>query len=422
MKKSLIPLIIGLNVFALNALSQEANYDESKIPAYTLPDPLLSETGMPIRDSALWKYKRRPEILELFRKEVYGRLPEETVSASYTVQSLDENALGGKAIRKEVTITLSRNGVSVPLELLIFLPKNAAKPVPAFVGLNFSGNHTVSNDPAVPVTGSWVRNNTKSGIADHKAREENRGMSVSRWQIERVIGRGYALATMYYGDIDPDYDDGFKNGIHQLFADKNITAESWGSIASWAWGLSRIMDYFETDTDIDHGKVALMGHSRLGKTSLWGGAEDQRFAIVISNDSGCGGAALSRRAIGETVWKINSSFPHWFCDNFLRYNNNENEIPVDQHMLISLMAPRPVYVASAEEDSWADPKGEFLSAYYASPVYHLFALKGIDTEKMPAVKNPIMNHIGYHIRPGKHNVTEYDWDCYLDFADMHYGK
>lgn len=394
-------------------------YDEAKVPDYTLPDPLVFEDGTLVTDAEDWTSHRRPEILALFEHHVYGRAPDRPSGMIVEVSDPVKDTLNGLATRKEIAVRFTANPEDPTMHILVYLPNRDERPAPLFLGLNFWGNHTIHSDPEIPLSTAWMRNNPELGIVDHRATEDSRGTASSRWPVEMILRRGYGLATIYCGDIDPDFDDGFENGVHGLFPRDDSAGDAWATISAWAWGLCRALDAFEEDSAIDTSRVAVMGHSRLGKTALWAGAADPRFALVISNNSGCGGAALSRRRFGETVERINTTFPHWFCSNFSLYNNREEALPVDQHELIALIAPRPVYVASAEEDLWADPRGEFLSAAAAGPVYELLGKKSLPAETMPDVNQPVWSTVGYHIRTGGHDVTPFDWAQYLAFADTH---
>jgi len=372
-----------------------------------------------VTTAEMWQNERRSEIRRLFEEHVFGRLPDISVQPR-VVNHGHTTTADGLAIRDQQTIYFTASDDGPSIDVLIYTPVNTNKPVPAFLGLNFSGNHTIDPDPSIRLPTSWMRNDEKLNLTENRALESSRGMKSSRWDVKQIVERGYGLVTAYYGDIDPDFDDGFQNGIHQLERqDKPRADDSGGSISAWAWGLSRILDTLQDHERIDGERVAVIGHSRLGKTSLWAGATDERFRLVISNDSGCGGAALSRRRFGETVARINTVFPHWFCLGHRNYDNNEDDLPVDHHQLIALIAPRAVYVASAEEDRWADPRGEMLSVYHAGPVYRLLGKQGLETADLPKINAPIMHDVAYHIRSGKHDVTSFDWTQYLNFADRH---
>jgi hypothetical protein len=394
------------------------NYDESKVPQYTLPDLLTLANGRKVRDAKTWNEKRRPEILKLLESQMFGRSAPRPEKISFELTSIDRQALGGKAFRKEIAI----NTAGKAIHLLLYLPAAAKRPVPVFVGLNFTGNHAIHTDPGITLPTVWAPDPQTKIYTARPAAPQSRGSAASRWPVEMILARGYGLGTVYYGDIEPDFAGGLPHGIRPFFfkpGQKDPAPDDWGAIGAWAWGLSRVADYLETDKEIDPKRIALMGHSRLGKTALWAGALDTRFALVVSNDSGEGGAAISRRRFGETVENLNSRFPHWFCANYRQYNGREDAMPFDSHFLIAVIAPRPVYIASAQEDLWADPRGEFLGAAAASPVYELLGRKGIGTSGMPGIHEPVGDAVRYHVRAGKHDVTSYDWEQYLNFADRH---
>ena len=412
----ILTIVFSLNINAIYSQKKDTNYDESQVPHYSLPSILTSQSGNVINNISDWEEFRRPEILNSFISHVYGKVPGEidTMLVDVTEQG---KYLNGTADRIQVTLTFIKDKKKHSADLLIYLPSNKLKS-PIFLGYNFQGNHTIANDKEIFITKSWVPVNKPIGVETNVAVEQSRGSMSRRWPLETIINAGYGVATLYRGDIDPDKDD-FSDGVHQLFYGKDQKKpfpDEWGTIAAWSWGLSRVMDYLETFDKVDNEKVIVVGHSRLGKVSLWAAAIDNRFAASISNNSGAMGAALSRRKFGETVEVINTSFPHWFSGDFKKYSKKEYIMPVDQHMLISLIAPRPVYVASATEDLWADPRGEFLSAKEASVVYNLYGVPGLSSTQMPQPETPIIGEVSYHLRTGKHDIIQYDWEQYIKFA------
>ncbi len=397
-----------------------ANYDEAKVPAYTLPDPLRFVDGTPVRDARDWTDRRRAEVRGLFETHVYGRSPGPPSAMRFAVGESEPRALGGLATRRQVRVLLDGSETGPGFEVLLYVPNAAPRPVPVFLGLNFHGNHAVHPDPGIRLSKAWIGDSP--GVVAHRATDAARGTDAASWPVERILDRGYALATVYYGDLEPDHADGWKDGVRARLgpgATGRIAPDDWGAIGAWAWGLRRALDYLATDPDVDARRVAVIGHSRLGKTALWAGAQDERFAMVVSNDSGEGGAALARRRFGETTESITKAFPHWFCSRYREYAGREDALPVDQHLLLALVAPRPLYVASATEDLWADPRGEFLAAKAAEPVYRLLGRGGLGVADLPVPDRPVGSTIGYHLRRGAHALTAYDWDQYLGFADRH---
>ncbi len=405
---------------AVTAQAPQAQYDEGKVPEYTLPDPLRFEDGRAVTTPDAWRGPRRSEILLLFEQQVYGRSPGAPKVMRYEVVDTTPNALSGLATRRQVRVLLDGTASGPGFDLLLYVPRAARRPVPAFLGLNFGGNHTLHADPAVRLPKSWMRDGP--GVVDHRATDAARGRDAAAWPVERILARGYALGTVYYGDLEPDHAEGWKDGVRARIGpgtSGRFAGDDWGAIGAWAWGLQRALDYLETGPDVDARKVAVIGHSRLGKTALWAGARDERFAMVVSNDSGEGGASLARRKFGERTEDITRAFPHWFCARYREYAGREEALPIDQHQLLALVAPRPLYVASATEDRWADPRGEFLGAKGAEPVYRLLGRDGLGVAELPAPDRPVGGSIGYHLRTGAHALTAYDWEQYLDFADRH---
>jgi hypothetical protein len=371
------------------------NYEEARVPPYTLPDPLAT-SGARVRTPEEWR-RRRTEILELFRENVYGRSPGRPERLRFQLIEENPRAMAGAATLRRIAVVSSQAGREHRFSLILFLPNARREPVPVFLLLN---NRPVSDtDPT---------------------RKEQSGF----WPAEQVIARGYGIAALQNAELAPDDKDRFREGVIQLFEGSGPRPRhAWGALAAWAWGASRAMDFFETEPRVDARRIAVAGHSRGGKAALWAGAEDERFALVISNESGESGAALSRRQFGETVARITESFPHWFADNYKSFGGREGALPIDQHMLLALMAPRALYVASADEDLWADPHGEFLSQVHASPVYALWGDPPIRAEDMPPLNRPlVVGRRGYHIRTGGHNLTLYDWERFVDFADAHWTK
>ncbi|MGI8967323.1 MAG: alpha/beta hydrolase family protein [Limisphaerales bacterium] len=383
-----------------------------------LPNPLVMFDGKPVANKKDWFNNRRPELKELFQHYEYGYFPPPAKIKS-KVEAVDKNCFGGKATLKLVTISFAQKNAP-EFHLLLVVPNHKKNPAPVFLGLNFSGNYALVTNSFVPIPTGWVSVKVP-GVTNNHATEAGRGKSVDVWAIEQSIERGYAVATIFCDDIQPDRTDATA-GVRAVFHGSKNPDDDWGTIAAWAWGLERAVDYLETNKEINKKKIAVVGHSRLGKAAILAGAFDERIALVIPLQAGCGGTSPARGKIGESVQRINEHFPHWFCDEFKKFNEQPEKLPFDQHCLIALCAPRPVLLSNATEDTWADPEGQFEMLKAADKVYRLVGAEGVASEKMPEVGKLMDSNLGYYIRPGKHSMTKEDWKIFLDFADKHFGK
>ncbi|MCX6213020.1 alpha/beta fold hydrolase [Spirosoma sp.] len=373
-----------------------ANYDESKVPPYTLPDVLKTTTNVAVKSKETWENVRRPEIIKLFEENVYGQMPKTYDRLTYSIKHENASAMAGKAILKEVVIEVVRNNKPLKINLVLFVPTKQKGPVPVFLLINNRGKD--NTDP------------TRAKKSDF-------------WPAEMVIDSGYAIAAFHVSDLAPDDTANYVNGVLQLYPEQLTANNGMKAIGAWAWGASRALDYFEKDAAVDAKKVIVVGHSRGGKASLWAAAEDQRFAMCATNCSGNTGAALSHRRFGETISRINTVFPHWFATNYKKFNNNEDALPLDQHMLIATVAPRPLYATNASKDLWADPTGTFLSLKQAEKVNALYGIKSSLPANPPTINQPVVSsQMGYHNRDGEHNLTAYDWSNFIKFANTHVKK
>jgi hypothetical protein len=418
----------GLGLLALASLlvssSVAAEFPEvgQLPPRPEMPDPLVMFDGQPVTSPGQWFGRRRPELKALFQYYMYGQMPSRPLEQAFAIAREDHGFLDGRATLKEVTISLGPPGVPA-IHLLLVVPNARKGPVPVFLGVNFQGNHAVVNDPRVTLPESWVPAFFK-GVKDNRATDAGRGAEADVWAVDNVIGRGYGLATYYCGDVAPDR-KGVYGGIFPHYYKPGQTRpgpHEWGAIAAWSWGLSRAVDYLVTDEEIDRDRLAVVGWSRMGKAAIVAAAFDERIALVIPHQAGCGGTAPSRAAVGESVRQINRGNPHWFADAFKEFNEQPERLPFDQNCLVALVAPRPVLLANAVLDTGANPGGQFHVLRSADPVYRLLSAGGLDAAGMPPVNTLVSGPLGFHIRPGSHSMGREDWAIFLRYADIRFGR
>jgi hypothetical protein len=426
LRNSFSAVILAAAILTSQATAQNAppdsvagipvNYVEASVGSYTLPDPLLLANGKPVKDPKTWYEKRRPEIVRLFEDNQYGRTPARPPAMKFDAFDPGTPALDGKALRRQVTIYFNGDKSGPKADLLLYLPAAARGKVPVLLNIGFSANSNTVDDPGVKPGEIWNREKKRVPAAA--------GRAFGRLNVTKFLDAGFGVATIYYGDVDPDFAGGVPNGVRSLYLKPGRTEpepNEWGAIGAWAWGLSRAMDYLETDKGVDAKRVAITGVSRLGKTVMWAGAHDTRFALVIASCSGEGGAALSRRNYGETIAHLTAPtrYPYQFAANYGKFAENVSQFPVDAHMLVALIAPRPLLLQTGSTDKWSDPHGEFLAAVAAGPVYRLLGKQDLGVQDMPPAGQPILNTLGFLMHNGGHGTIPSDWDVFLEFMKKH---
>jgi hypothetical protein len=384
-----------------------------------MPDPLTLMDGRRITSKTQWTSERRPELKALFEHYMYGNIPPAPAAGTMKFHVLGEypDFLGGKATLKLVRIETGPSPAP-QIDLMLVLPNQRPGPVPVFLTINFCGNQDLTDDPRVPLTRTWMPDSCP-GCVNHSATDAARGSQATNWPLAEIVARGCGLAAFYHGDIDSDRADA-SNGLYAWLAGGDQSKnrpENRGTIAAWAWGFHRCVDYLMTESAVDHKRIAAVGHSRNGKAALLAAAFDDRIAIAFPHQAGCGGTAPSRGKVGESVKAINDHFPHWFNAEFKLFNEHPERLPMDQNCLAALCAPRPVLCSNAQEDQWANPSGQFDVLKAADPVYRLLGVKGISEQQMPPLNQRVGDRLGFYIRPGKHSMTADDWKVFLQFAD-----
>lgn len=417
MRRAVLMIVVSAAAACLT-LQCQAQPGKLSLPA-NLPNPLVFANGAPVTTRAEWQ-QRRQQLLQLFTEQMYGRMPGRPAHMRFDVYDRDPHALGGTATREQVRILFDGRSNGRSMDLLLYIPNGVRRP-PVILGLNFWGNETIDSDPGIHISHRWVESGKNpfinlSCVKNHRATAGCRGIDSGRWPVAMILRAGYALATAYRGDLDPDHIGGYRESIRSAYPQLQKGNDNFSTIAAWAWGLSRALDYLETDPRVDGHRVVVFGWSRLGKAAVWAAATDPRFAALISNESGAGGDKLFHHPGGETILHLNTHFPYWFCRNFRQYNGRDLSLPFDQNEVMALVAPRPIYIGSAIGDPYSDPKGEFLDAVAVSAVYRFLGLSGLPSTQWPPLNHAILGRVSYHVRSGGHSVTDFDWEQYLRFC------